>query len=70
MDQIGFGPDGMYLMTYFLTYLFARCTRSVKVPAPVYYADLAAYRARLMLDGEDAEAIDDSETVASTGGTS
>lgn len=56
----------MYLMSYFLTYLFARCTRSVKVPAPVYYAHLAAYRARLMLDGEDADRMTDSATIDST----
>lgn len=32
--------------------------RSVKVPAPVYYAHLAAFRARLLLMGEDQEATD------------
>lgn len=27
VDQCGFGPDGLQLLTYWLCYLFCRCTR-------------------------------------------
>ena len=27
VDEIGFGPDGMQMLTYWLCYLYARCTR-------------------------------------------
>lgn len=36
-------------ITHYLTFVFARCTRSISVPAPCRYADLAAYRARIHL---------------------
>ena len=52
-------------------YLYAKCHllvvtmhRSVKVPAPVYYADLAAFRGRLLLSGEDEEATTDTQSIA------
>ena len=35
-----------------LCHLFARCTRSVSVPAPVYYAKIASERARIY-DNQD-----------------
>ncbi|CAF2829557.1 unnamed protein product [Rotaria sp. Silwood2] len=31
----------------------ARCTKSVSIPAPVHYADLAAYAARMFEFGDD-----------------
>lgn len=34
-------------MTYYMCHLYQRCTKSVSIPAPVYYADLAAYRAKV-----------------------
>ncbi|CAL1278354.1 unnamed protein product [Larinioides sclopetarius] len=33
-------------MTYSLCHTYIRCTKSISLPAPVQYADLAAYRAR------------------------
>ncbi|KAI8462417.1 MAG: ribonuclease H-like domain-containing protein, partial [Monoraphidium minutum] len=42
----------LQLLTYWLTYLYARCTRSVSYPPP-YLAHLAAFRGRLMLDVPD-----------------
>ncbi|XP_017765394.1 PREDICTED: protein argonaute-2 [Eufriesea mexicana] len=36
-------------LTYYLCHMFARCTRSVSYPAPTYYAHLAAFRARTLI---------------------
>ncbi|GMH42105.1 hypothetical protein BSKO_10024 [Bryopsis sp. KO-2023] len=45
-DEIGFGADGAQLLTNYLCYLYARCTRAVSYCPPAYYAHLAAARAR------------------------
>ena len=34
MDENGFSADGLQLLTYWLCYLYARCTRSVSYPPP------------------------------------
>jgi eukaryotic translation initiation factor 2C len=41
-------PELEQLMFYF-SHLYQRCSRSVSIPAPAYYAHLAAYRARFYL---------------------
>lgn len=41
------------MLTYALCYTYARCTRSVSVPAPVKYADLLAFRATYYIDNYD-----------------
>ncbi len=53
VDENGFSADGLQVLTYWLTYLYARCTRSVSYPPPCYLAHLAAFRGRLMLDVPD-----------------
>ncbi|KAJ9605777.1 hypothetical protein H2200_009626 [Cladophialophora chaetospira] len=45
-DEIGCDTREVAQMTHNLSYLFGRATRSTGVCAPVYYADLAADRAR------------------------
>lgn len=42
--------------------MYARCTKSISIPVPVAYADLAAYRARQHLEAalEDTSASSDS----------
>ncbi len=52
-------------MTYYLCHIYARCTKSVSIPAPVYYADLAAYRAKV-----HASSLQDSELSSSGSVTS
>ena len=43
-DEIKFTPNQLYTITNQLCYCFSRCTKSVSIPPPVYYADLIAYR--------------------------
>ncbi|KAJ3178507.1 hypothetical protein HDU87_003581 [Geranomyces variabilis] len=50
-DENEFNSDKLQNMTYRLCYLYARCTRSVSVCPPIYYADLVAARARFHFQG-------------------
>jgi hypothetical protein len=45
-DDHKFSPDDMQTLSYNLCYTFGRCTRSVSVVTPAYYAHLVAFRAR------------------------
>ena len=58
VDENKFSVDALQEFTYWLSYLFCRCTRSISVTAPVMYAHLAAFRGRTLLRGGDS----DSET--------
>src|SRR5690625_361175 len=42
-------PDELQCLTYQLCHTYVRCTRSVSIPAPAYYAHLVAFRARYHL---------------------
>ncbi|CAM4856969.1 unnamed protein product [Rotaria socialis] len=53
-------PDEVQMLTYALCYTYARCTRSVSIPAPVKYADLLALRGTYYVgntDDSDTESI-------------
>ncbi|KAJ3158570.1 hypothetical protein HDU86_002795 [Geranomyces michiganensis] len=63
-DENSFTSDKIQRVTYNLCYLYARCTRSVSVCPPIYYADLVAARARFHFQGM----AWDSETSASGSG--
>ncbi|KAH6943446.1 hypothetical protein HPB50_021678 [Hyalomma asiaticum] len=45
-DDSNFSADDLQKLSYYLCHTYARCARSVSIPAPVYYAHLAAYRAK------------------------
>ncbi|TVU45670.1 hypothetical protein EJB05_05163, partial [Eragrostis curvula] len=49
-DENHFTADALQTLTYSLCYTYARCTRSVSIVPPAYYAHLAAFRARHYLD--------------------
>ncbi|KAL5732173.1 argonaute 1B [Ranunculus cassubicifolius] len=49
-DENNFTADGLQTLTYNLCYTYARCTRSVSIAPPAYYAHLAAFRARCYID--------------------
>ncbi|KAL4551142.1 hypothetical protein Ndes2526B_g05451 [Nannochloris sp. 'desiccata'] len=55
IDENRFGADMLQLFTYQMCYTFARCTRSIAVPAATRYAHLAAFRARTLMSGGGSE---------------
>ncbi|XP_021275957.1 protein argonaute PNH1-like isoform X2 [Herrania umbratica] len=54
-DENNFTADEIQSLTNNLCYTYARCTRSVSVVPPAYYAHLAAYRARFYIEPEATE---------------
>jgi eukaryotic translation initiation factor 2C len=48
-DDNHFSADEIQMLTYQLCHTYVRCTRSVSIPAPAYYAHLVAFRARYHL---------------------
>lgn len=44
-DDVGFKADDLQKLTYYLCHTYARCPRSVSIPAPAYYAHWVAFRA-------------------------
>ncbi|RLN37082.1 hypothetical protein BBJ28_00025158, partial [Nothophytophthora sp. Chile5] len=60
-DENKMSAEDVQRLTYHLGYTFARCTRSVSFATPVYYAHLAAGRARFFLN----EGSDGASTVGS-----
>eukprot|EP00268_Persea_americana_P054733 TRINITY_DN629_c0_g1_i2.p1 TRINITY_DN629_c0_g1~~TRINITY_DN629_c0_g1_i2.p1 ORF type:complete len:1112 (-),score=207.79 TRINITY_DN629_c0_g1_i2:475-3810(-) len=54
-DENKFTADGLQSLTNNLCYTYARCTRSVSIVPPAYYAHLAAFRARFYLEPETSD---------------
>lgn len=54
-DENGFSADGLQSLTNKLCYTYARCTRSVSIVPPAYYAHLAAFRARFYMDRDTSD---------------
>ncbi|KAK6167315.1 hypothetical protein SNE40_021377 [Patella caerulea] len=52
-DDNRFTADELQILTYQLCHTYVRCTRSVSIPAPAYYAHLVAFRARYHLVEKD-----------------
>ncbi|XP_077273947.1 argonaute 2 [Temnothorax americanus] len=50
-NESKFTEDQIEELTYYLCHIYARCARSVSYPAPTYYAHLAAYRGRALIQG-------------------
>jgi len=66
-DDSNFSADHIQVMTYYMCHLYARCTRTVSIPAPIYYADLACRRARAHLYDKISDFS--SDTMSSRSGT-
>jgi len=45
-DDNKFSADALQSLSFALTHVYARATRSVSIPAPVYYADIVCSRAK------------------------
>ncbi|PNT69195.1 hypothetical protein BRADI_3g51077v3 [Brachypodium distachyon] len=54
-DENKFTADGLQTLTNNLCYTYARCTRSVSIVPPAYYAHLAAFRARFYLEPDTSD---------------
>lgn len=46
VDENQLKADELQDLTNMLCHLYGRCSRSISIPTPVYYAHLAAFRAR------------------------
>lgn len=67
LDENGLNADQLQTFTHHLCYTFCRCTRSVSVCPPAYYAHLAAERGRILCSAYG-ESGSDSDSLASGGG--
>ncbi|KAJ4834563.1 argonaute 1B [Turnera subulata] len=68
-DENKFTADGLQSLTNNLCYTYARCTRSVSIVPPAYYAHLAAFRARFYMEPETSDSGSmTSSTAAGRGG--
>jgi eukaryotic translation initiation factor 2C len=63
-DESNFKSDQVQKMTYDLCFLAERATRSISFVAPAYRAHLAAFYARMFVEGEDV-----SDTASTVSGT-
>ncbi|KAA3452890.1 protein argonaute 1-like [Gossypium australe] len=68
-DENNFTADALQILTNNLCYTYARCTRSVSIVPPVYYAHLAAFRARFYMERETSESGSRLGSSRSTRGT-
>ncbi|XP_073136369.1 protein argonaute 1B-like [Henckelia pumila] len=67
-DENKFTADGLQSLTNNLCYTYARCTRSVSIVPPAYYAHLAAFRARFYMEPETSDSGSMTSGVASSRG--
>jgi len=65
-DENGFQPDGLQALSFALCHVYARATRSVSIPAPVYYADIVCSRAKYHYDPSVNLELSGSETATNT----
>ncbi|KAK1296650.1 Protein argonaute MEL1 [Acorus calamus] len=61
-DENRFTADALQVLTNNLCYTYARCTRSVSIVPPAYYAHLAAFRARYYIEGDASDSASRSGT--------
>ncbi|EGO01883.1 hypothetical protein SERLA73DRAFT_177463 [Serpula lacrymans var. lacrymans S7.3] len=66
-DENKFSADGLQALSFALCHVYARATRSVSIPAPVYYADIVCSRAKNHYDPQGQLDFSDSATQADQG---
>ena len=66
-DENRFNADSMQALSYYLCHVYARATRSVSIPAPVYYADIVCSRAKNHYDPEGNLNLSETGTQVSAG---
>ncbi|KAF7433014.1 hypothetical protein PC9H_004959 [Pleurotus ostreatus] len=66
-DDNAFSPDALQALSFALCHVYARATRSVSIPAPVYYADIVCARAKNHYDPQGSMHLSDSATQLSAG---
>ncbi|KAG8686518.1 hypothetical protein FRC08_012472, partial [Ceratobasidium sp. 394] len=69
-DENNFTPDSLQALSFALCHVYARATRSVSIPAPVYYADIVCERAKNHYDPSVDLSADDAATTTSGGASS
>lgn len=68
-DENGLGMNRIQALSYGLAHSFARATRSVSIPAPVYYADIVCARKGINMDHEKLNSEMGSQATSSDGPT-
>ncbi|XP_050370063.1 protein argonaute 5 [Argentina anserina] len=69
-DENNFTADKLQTLTNNLCYTYARCTRSVSIVPPAYYAHLAAFRARYYIEGDTSDGASIGRGSGGSGGQS
>ncbi|KAF8173272.1 argonaute-like protein [Pholiota molesta] len=64
-DEIGFTADSLQSLSFALCHCYAPATRSVSIPAPVYYADRVCSRAKNHFSPNEPLGLSDAGTQAS-----
>ncbi|GFS34116.1 Stabilizer of iron transporter SufD / Polynucleotidyl transferase [Actinidia rufa] len=67
-DENNFTADELQSLTNNLCYTYARCTRSVSIVPPAYYAHLAAFRARFYMEPDTSDSGSMASAVAGRAG--
>ncbi|KAI6035170.1 argonaute-like protein [Pisolithus orientalis] len=67
-DDNKFQADGLQSLAFALCHVYARSTRSVSIPAPVYYADIVCSRAKNHYDPQGGINLSDTATHTDTTG--
>ncbi|KAJ7578988.1 argonaute-like protein [Mycena floridula] len=65
-DENEFSADAMQSLSFALCHVYARATRSVSIPAPIYYADIVCARAKNHYDPTNALRLDDTTNTSDT----
>ncbi|KAJ7228592.1 argonaute-like protein, partial [Mycena pura] len=66
-DENNFKADALQSLSFALCHVYARSTRSVSIPAPVYYADIVCSRAKNHYDPQGTVDFSDTATQADDG---